>query len=65
MNNSNSSTNSKDKGINVKDVGGNVAFTSVKGDHNITTVSVGENIKTDNKIISKLDPDFCQIHYRI
>lgn len=58
MNNSNSSTNPEDKGFDVKDVGGNFTFTSVKGDHNITTVSVGENIKTDNKIVSKLDPTF-------
>jgi SMC interacting uncharacterized protein involved in chromosome segregation len=58
MNNSNSSNPSEDKDFNVQNVGGNVTYTSVKGDHNVTTVSVGENIKTDNEIISKLDPAF-------
>ena len=43
-NTNNSSNKSEDKGFNVKDVGGNFTFTTVKGDHNVTTVSIGENI---------------------
>lgn len=48
----------KDNGYNIKNVKGHVTITNVKGDHNITTVSVGEFIKTDNKVISRLNPEF-------
>jgi predicted ribosome quality control (RQC) complex YloA/Tae2 family protein len=58
MNNPDSSTNSEDKGFSAKDVSGNVTYTSTKGNHNVTTVSVGEKINTDIKTISNLDPEF-------
>ena len=57
-NNSDSSNNSEDKGFRAKNVSGNVTYTSTKGNHNIVTVSVGEKINTDSKVISKLDPEF-------
>jgi hypothetical protein len=47
MNNPYTSINSEDKGINVKDVGGNFTYTTVKGDHSVTIVSVGENFITN------------------
>jgi archaellum component FlaC len=53
-----SSNKSEDKGFSAENVGGNVIYNKVEGDYNVTTVSIGENIKTDNKIISKLDPEF-------
>jgi len=58
MSNPDSSNNSEDKGFRAENVSGNVIYNAVKGDHNVITVSVGENIKTDNKVISKLDPAF-------
>ena len=58
MSNPDSSNKSEDKGFSAENVGGNVIYNKVEGDYNVTTFSIGENIKTDNKIISKLDPEF-------
>jgi hypothetical protein len=58
MDNSNPSNKSEDKDVNAQNIGGNFTYTTVTGDQNVTTVSVGEKINTDNKIISKLDPVF-------
>jgi DNA-binding protein YbaB len=50
MNNPDSSNTSEDKDFNVGNVGGHVVYTPVKGDHNVTTVSVDENIKTNSNL---------------
>jgi seryl-tRNA synthetase len=52
------SNNFEKKSVNAQNIDGNFTYTTVKGDHNITTVSVGENIQTRNEIISRLDPEF-------
>jgi hypothetical protein len=49
---------SQDKGYKIENVKGHVTITPITGNQNVTTVSVGENIKLDIKTISELDPAF-------
>ena len=50
MSNPDSSNASEDKGVNAQNIGNHFTYTIIKRDYNITTVFIGENIKTNNHL---------------
>jgi hypothetical protein len=58
LNSEGSSDNSVDKKYDIKNVKGHLTITNVKGNSNRTNVTVTGDIKVNEDILSKLEPEF-------